>query len=977
MTDIVKKLEELNRKLSGEVRFDLVSRTIYSTDASAYREMPLAIVYPAEKDDIKKVLDFARTWKVPVTARGAGTSLAGQVVASGIILDISRFMNNILELNTTERWVRVEPGVVLDELNMYLKSSGLFFGPETSTANRCNIGGMVGNNACGLHSLVYGSTRDHIIEMNVILSDGTEARLFDLNREEFDEKCKSETLEGGIYRNIRDMLNEPENRTSITAEYPDNKIKRRNTGYALDILLDSKLFNSASDKRFNLSSLVAGSEGTLAIVTEVKLNLVPIPFPNKALVCVHLNSRNESFKANLVALKHSPSAVELMDDRIIALTEGNITQRKNRFFIEGNPGAIVIIEFSRETPEMLESDIKRLIDDMKSSGFGYAYPVIRGKDISRVWDLRKAGLGVLSNMKGDAKPVSLIEDTAIGVDVLPGFMEDLEKMLDSHGKDAVYHAHIGTGELHIRPVLDLKKTEDVELFRTIGEETAWLVKKYRGSLSGEHGDGRLRGEFIPIILGDNNMRLLKSVKKTWDPYGILNPGKITDTVKMNSFLRYEPGTMTREIETYYDFSPTLGVMRAAENCNGSGDCRKTEIIGGLMCPSYMATRDEKNTTRARANVLREFMSKKGDPWDHPEIYEILDLCLSCKGCKSECPSNVDIAKLKSEFLQHWYDAHHVPLRTFLIAWLPTFNRLGSILPAFYNFFLSNKATSTLIKSIAGFARERSIPLLYKTTLRKWLRKNLDTLNPAEPTGELCLFVDEFTDFNDTEIGIKAVRLLTSLNYKVIVSDHAPSARTYISKGMLRRARSLIRENIKVFSDIISENRPLVGLEPSAILGFRDEYPDLAGDDLKNDALSIASNSLLFDEFIAKEFAKGRIKREQFTNDATEILVHTHCQQKAIASSASLIAALSIPSNYMVKEIPSGCCGMAGAFGYEKEHFELSNKVGELVLFPTVREASSGVIISAPGTSCRHHVHDATGRRALHPVEVLYNALVRE
>ena len=968
------RLDTLGRNLEGDLKHDKITTTIYSTDASVYKEEPAAVAWPKTVSDIRKILQFAVQEKSSVTLRAGGTSLAGQVVGSGIIIDISRFMNRILEINKDEMWVRVEPGVVLDELNLKLKEYGLFFGPETSTSNRCNIGGMVGNNACGSHSVVYGSTRDHTIEIKTLLSDGTEALFGPLDRKEFLEKCKLSNLEGDLYRNINDILGDKINQQNIHDGYPDPNVHRRNTGYAIDLLLDSKVFDPVSDKKFNFSKLLAGSEGTLAVTTEIKLNVVPLPPANKALVCVHLNKRNEAFKANLIALKFKPSAVEMMDNRILKLTENNASQRNNRFFLEGEPGAILIVEFVRQTLEEIDNSAAALIEALKSAGYGYSYPVVKGKDISKVWELRKAGLGVLANMKGDPKPVTLIEDTAIGVEVLPEYMEEIEVLLAKYGKDAVFHAHIGSGELHIRPVLNLKDPEDVKLFRAIGLETAHLVKKYRGSLSGEHGDGRLRGEFIPVILGEHNYNLLKQIKVCWDPNRILNPGKITGTPPMDSSLRYIPGMPTRDIKTLYDFSSSDGIIRAAERCNGTADCRKSSIIGGTMCPSFMATGDEFKSTRARANVVREFLSKEGDPWNHKEIYEVLDLCLGCKGCKSECPSSVDIAKIKSEFLQHWYDRHGIPLRTRMIAYISVINGIGSFAPNIFNFFLRNKFTSGIVKKVTGFASNRSIPLIYKTTLRKWTRKNLIKINPENPKGSVCLFIDEFSDFNDTETGITTVLLLTSLNYKVVTAGHKVSARTFLSKGLIKTAKKTIRKNIQTLSGIISDEVPLVGIEPSAILGFRDEYPELAGDDLKESAEKIAINSFMVDEFIAKEFAAGRIDRSLFVDTKASILLHAHCQQKAVASSASTIEMLSIPVNYSVKEIPSGCCGMAGSFGYEKEHFELSNQVGELILFPEVKKSDGKTIISAPGTSCRHHIKDGTGRVALHPAVVLYNAL---
>lgn len=967
------KLDNLGSSLEGDLKYDKSTTTIYSTDASVYKEQPVAVIWPKSSNDIRKILEFARQEKTFITMRAGGTSLAGQVVSSGIIVDISKYMNKVLEVNKEEKWARVEPGVVLDELNLKLKSNGLFFGPETSTSNRCNIGGMVGNNACGSHSVIYGSTREHTLEITTLLSDGSEVVFGDLNRKEFLVKCELKNLEGDIYRNIYNILDDKSNQEKIREGYPDPKVKRRNTGYAIDLLLETEMFNENLKTRFNFCKLLTGSEGTLAVTTEIKINLVPLPPVNKALVCVHLNKKDDAYKANLVALKFKPSAVEMMDDRILELTEDNQSQRNNRFFLDGKPAAILIVEFVREKPEDIDIDAANMIAALKTAGYGYSYPVVKGKDISRVWDLRKAGLGVLSNMKGDPKPVTLIEDTAVSVEALPEYIEEIEKILARYGKSSVYHAHIGSGELHIRPILNLKDPEDVKLFRYIGLDTARLVKRFRGSLSGEHGDGRLRGEFISIIIGEHNYNLLKKIKQCWDPYNILNPGKITDTPPMDSSLRYLPGAPTRDIKTIYDFSSSVGFIRAAERCNGSADCRKSAIIGGTMCPSYMATGDEYKSTRARANVVREFTSKDGDPWNHREIYDILDLCLSCKGCKSECPSSVDIAKIKSEYMQHWYDKHGIPLRTRLIAYISSINKLGSIAPAVFNFFVKNNFTSGIVKKMTGFAAERSIPSLYKTTLRKWSDKNLHKINPLNPTGTVCLFIDEFSDYNDTQIGIDTIKLLTALNYKVVTARHTVSARTFLSKGLVRTAQKKIRQNIESLSDLISNDVPLLGIEPSAILGFRDEYPELAGD-LKKQAEHIGAYSYMIDEFISKEFKAGHIDKDLFTDDKVNVLLHGHCQQKAVASTKSTIEMLSIPVNYNVKEIPSGCCGMAGSFGYEKEHFELSNQVGELILFPEVRNSDSETIVSAPGTSCRHHIKDGTGRIALHPAVVLYNAL---
>ncbi|MBW6492675.1 MAG: FAD-binding protein [Lentimicrobium sp.] len=948
-------------------------RLLYATDASAYRELPAGVCRPKDEDDLKVLIDFARKMKLPLIPRTAGTSLAGQVVGNGLVVDVSKYMTQVLELNVEEHWVRVQPGVVLDELNKMLEPHGLFFGPETSTSNRCMIGGMVGNNSCGSHSLVYGSTRDHTLEINALLSDGSEALFRPLSTSEFEQKCRLENLEGNLYRSIKEMLNSPESQKEIRENYPDPEIERRNTGYALDLLLESEPFTPGKPA-FNFCRLLAGSEGTLAFSTEIKLNLVPLPPKEKALICIHCKTLEDAFKGNLVALRHKPVAVELIDNFILQRTKDNISQRKNRFFIKGDPAAILVVELAMETREAIDKLANELEADMRNEGFGYHFPVLYGSDIGKVWALRKAGLGLLSNVPGDKKPVAVIEDTAVNPAVLPAYMADFKELLERLGLDCVYYAHIATGELHLRPVLDLKDPKDVELFHTVALETAKLVKKYRGSLSGEHGDGRLRGEFIPLMLGEHNYQLLKEVKKSWDPEGIFNPGKITDTPRMNSSLRYEPGQITREIETILDFSENLGIVRAAEQCNGSGDCRKSEQFAGIMCPSYQATRDENATTRARANILREFLtrSEKTNPFDQHEIYEIMDLCLACKGCKSECPSNVDIAKYKAEFLQHYYDANGVPLRTKMIAYISSFNKLGSLLPAFYNFVLKNPLLSGLMKKTLGFAQKRSIPLLYKTTLRSWHKQNKQ--NPEN--GRLVyLFADEFTNYNDVEVGISAIKALNKLGYRVEIPQHYESGRTFLSKGLLRKAKKLAEMNINLLEPLISVKTPLIGIEPSAILTFRDEYIYLTRGAMKENAVRLSKNCFLFEDFIMMEVNSGRIEKYRFTESAKSIRLHGHCHQKSLASTASSREMLSLPPNYQVDEIKSGCCGMAGSFGYEAEHYEVSMKVGELLLFPEVRKTPEETIIAAPGTSCRHQISDGTGRKALHPVEVFLESII--
>lgn len=977
------ELDQLKKSLKGELHYDQAMRTLYATDASAYREMPLAVAFPQGKEDVKTLIDFARKQHTSLIPRTAGTSLAGQVVGNGIIVDVSRTFTKILEVNQEERWVRVQPGVIRDELNMYLKPHGLYFGPETSTANRAMIGGMIGNNSCGSNSVVYGSTRDHLLEAEVVLSDGSETTFNALSDEEFWIKAVSAEVETGadvkeheIYAGLREILNNKENQDEIRREFPKPSIPRRNTGYALDLLLESTPFTPEKEQ-FNLCKLLAGSEGTLAFITEAKLAVDLLPPEHKCLVCAHFDSVDEALRANLVALKFEPTACELMDHFILDCTKANIEQQKNRFFVKGEPGAILVVEFAKHTAEDLKMTAVAFQTALRIEELGYHYPVVEGEDIKKVWTLRKAGLGLLSNIPGDAKPAPVIEDTAVDVVDLPAYIRDFNVILDRYNLHCVHYAHAGSGELHLRPIINLKTQEGNQMFRTIADEIAKLVKKYNGSLSGEHGDGRLRGEFIQYMVGPKNYQLFKEVKRLFDPEGIFNPGKIVDTPAMNTMLRYSPGQDTPQFDTIYNFDKNEGLLRAAELCNGSGDCRKTELSGGTMCPSYMASKNEKDTTRARANMLREYLTHggKSDIASDKDVYEVMDLCLSCKACKSECPSNVDMAKLKGEFLQRYYDKYGTSFRTKAIANFAPQMALASMVPNLYNFLISNKLTSSVFKKITGFAAKRSIPKLQKQTFRAWFRQYRERVNRNfGDKGVVYFFNDEFSNFLDADIAKTAVLLLEKLGYEVKLPPHVESGRTYLSKGLLREAKELAIKNVDLLSSIIPKDAPIIGLEPSAILTLRDEYLDLVYPSQQDAAQQIAKQTFYIDEFIAKEIDAGNIHGGVFTQQEQLIKLHGHCHQKTLSSLTHTKKMLELPKNYKVHLIRSGCCGMAGSFGYEEEHYEMSMKVGELVLFPTVRQQPEEVLIAAPGTSCRHQIKDGTGRKALHPVEILFHAL---
>jgi FAD/FMN-containing dehydrogenase/Fe-S oxidoreductase len=974
---MTQKILELSKQLEGELYIDETTRILYATDASAYREIPLAVAVPKSVDDLKKLILFATENATSLIPRTAGTSLAGQVVGKGIIVDVSKNFTKIIEFNKEAAWVRVQPGVIRDELNLFLKPHGLLFGPETSTANRAMMGGMVGNNSCGSNSMIYGSTREHLMEIKALLSDGSEAVFQSLDLDSFHKKCEGDSLEATIYKTTRSLLGNYENQVGIRKEFPRKSVERRNTGYALDILLEMAPF-TAGGPEFNFCKLIAGSEGTLAFITEIKFHLIPLPPKETGLLCVHFNSVDESLRANLIALKYKPSASELIDHFILECTKDNIEQNKNRFFVQGDPGAILVIEFKKNSREEIEHIVEPLIEELKSAGLGYHYPLLFGEDTNKIWTLRKAGLGLLGNMPGDKKPVPVVEDTAVDVQDLPAYIAEFNQLLTKHGLNSVHYAHAGSGEIHLRPIINLKTEEGNQMFRTIATEIAALVKKYKGSLSGEHGDGRLRGEFIKQMVGEHNYELFKIIKKSWDPQHIFNPNKIVDTPAMNTMLRYTPGQKTPPFKTVFRYY-NQDILQHAEQCNGSGDCRKTELSGGTMCPSYMATKNEKDTTRARANILREFLtnSEKLNRFDHQEIYDVMDLCLSCKGCKSECPSNVDVAKLKAEFLQQYHDVHGIPFRSRLIANFNRSARIGSLAPALYNFIMTNTITSRLIKRISGFAIERSMPVLSKQSLKNWYAEKLKTKSTGDQTSKrtVYLFCDEFTNYNDTETGIKAIRLLETLGYRVVIPVHTESGRAWLSKGLLRDAKKIANKNISLLKGLVTSESPLLGIEPSAILCFRDEYIDLADEEQLAAAKTLAKNVFLIDEFIAAEIKSGKLDRNLFTSESRLIKLHGHCQQKALSSVAHSVTMLSFPENYRVETIPSGCCGMAGSFGYEKEHYALSMQIGELVLLPTVRGQSGDTIIAAPGTSCRHQIKDGSGKKALHPVEILYDALL--
>ncbi|MCQ2341776.1 MAG: FAD-binding protein, partial [Paludibacteraceae bacterium] len=779
-----------------QILTDALHRIAYATDASAYREMPLGVAYPETEDDIRWLLNEARRRHTYLIPRAAGTSIAGQVVGKGIVMDISRHMNRILEINAEEQWVRVQPGVVRDELNLALNPYGLFFSPETSTSNRCCIGGMVGNNSCGTHSLIYGSTRHHVIGLRALLADGSV-----LIVEGGTWKVESELGER-IMQQLQGWQHDESIRQLLKEHFPDPGLRRRSCGYALDETLEN----------LDLCKLICGSEGTLCIVTEITLSLDPLPPAHKMVVCEMLDTMDQAWEANLMALKNKPVAVELIDGKILQLAKDNIQAQRNMAVLNLDPAhlpaAILVSEYWNNSLETLQS-----FSPLNCSGVSSKLSTkLYDSDVQKVWDLRKAGLGVLTSMPGDAKPVGVIEDTAVAPERLGAYMKDFAQMMQRLELECVYYGHISTGELHLRPILDLKQEKDRKLFREVATETAQLVKKHHGSLSGEHGDGRLRGEFIPLMYGQEIYDLFCELKKTWDPDDLLNMGKIVNTPPMDEYLRVESVKCKDNLPIDQFTNLHIDLLRRIERCNGAGDCRKSNLIGGTMCPAYKVSGEEIATTRARANVLREKLTRDPKGVTSEEIATVLDSCLACKGCKSECPSNVDMTRLRSEILQLKYDATHTPFRSWMVARMASVERLGSIVPTIYNWFATNRLTSTAIKHIVNFSTERQIPTLSRHSMR-WLINHdasVHRFTDSPSKGKVYLFADEFTNYQEAELGLKLAQLIRGLGYEVIVPKHVESGRAAISKGCLHLAAKYARKNVEMLAPIISDETPLIG-----------------------------------------------------------------------------------------------------------------------------------------------------------------------
>ena len=955
MVELSLLIEELKRVVEGEVRFDELTRILYSTDASMYQIMPIGVVIPRHKGDVLSTVKICFRHGVPILPRCAGTSLAGQTVGKAVVMDMSKYMNAILEVDPEERSARVQPGVVLDELNAHLKPFGLMFAPDVATSDRATIGGMVGNNSSGARSVIYGKTIDYVVSLEVILSDGTETVFDAVSESEYDEKAKRDGLEGQIYREVRRIADS--NREEINRVYP--KVLRRVGGYNLDEMV--------KDQPFNLAKFVTGSEGTLVTATEIKINLVPTP-KQKALEIVHFRNLIHSMKAVATILETGPSAVELVDKMILDLTKDNVEYARVRTFLNGDPEVILVVEYSGVSEGEMVEKIEGLESRLKAKGMGYAYVrALTPTEQGNVWKVRKAGVGLLMGMKGDGKPVAFVEDSAVDVKDLPSYVERFDQIVQSHDVSASYYAHASVGVLHIRPVIDLKSPGDIKKMRSIAVQIRDLVRAYGGAMSGEHGDGLARSCWNEEMFGSRLYEAFREVKKAFDPRGIMNPGKIVDAPDMTENLRFGPSYSSEDMRTYFDFSADRGFHRAVEMCNGNGVCRKK--ITGTMCPSFMATLEEEHSTRGRANLLRAAISGRISFID-PRIFEALDLCLECKACKSECPSNVDMAKIKYEFLARYYKIHGTPLRARAFGNIGRLSRLGSALAPLSNWIVGRRSHRWILDRYLGIDGRRNLMPFARESFMTWAEKEaVKSGTPVSATREVVLFADTFMNYNYPKVGMAAYHLLRKAGFSVIIPKRPCCGRPLISKGMIPKAIQVARRNVEVLYPYAERGIFIVGCEPSCISALKDDYVDLLGSD---EARTVSSKAMMIEEFLRDRHLEGGLGL-RFSGEKRRLLLHGHCHQKALMGTGPALELLRIPRGFEVEEIDSGCCGMAGSFGYEKEHYELSLAIGGERLFKAVKEAPEAEIAAA-GISCRQQILHGTGRLARHPVEVLMDVV---
>jgi FAD/FMN-containing dehydrogenase/Fe-S oxidoreductase len=970
----------LEREIEGEVRFDRVSRALYSTDASVYHIEPLGVVVPKSRADVVATVNAARQYGTSITARGGGTSQAGQAVGAGIQLDTSKYFNRVLELNVAERWVRVEPGIVLDQLNTTLRPHGLRFAPDISTASRATIGGMVANNSSGARSVIYGKTIDHVRALDVVLDDGSLAHFGPLESIVAARLGRGSTREAVAYRAVREQAERC--RDEIARRFP--KVLRRVGGYNLDEFVDPT-------KPFNLAKIIVGSEGTLALVVAATLNLVPLPAA-KAVLVIEFDELLDALAATPAILRHTPSAVEVMDRFILDhAREQPALEALRRQIMQGEAGALLCVELYGESPDDLKPRLAALEQELAASALRCRWRRFEAvTDQARVWSFREAALGLSMAMKGDAKSLSFVEDTAVAPENLRDYIDRFLTIVRAHGTSAGVYAHASVGCLHVRPVVNLKTSDGVKTFESIANAIADLVLEFGGALSGEHGDGLVRGPFIEKMFGPVLYDAFREVKRAFDPQGVFNPGKIVDTPPLTANLRYGAGYRTPDPVAYFDYADHGGLGRAVEMCSGLGVCRKQ--TDGTMCPSYMATLEEKHSTRGRANTLRLAMAGRlaTERLDDHDVYEVLDLCLECRACKAECPVGVDVGRFKSEFLAQYWKQQGTPLGVKMIGNISTLLSLGSRIPSLTNLIGQSTPARWLAESLFGIDRRRPLPRLAPRTFiasfaqprtqhpAPALAPDTSHQHPAPSTQHPApvLFTDTFTNFCRPDIGLDAAAVLRACNLSPQVVPHACCGRPLISKGLLDEARALASRNADALYDVASGGQPLVFLEPSCLSAVREDAPALLRGDAQRKARVVAAACVLFEEFL-EERLRSTTHAIRLHGGPLTILLHGHCHQKAMGLLPPSRALLTRIPGSTVVDLDAGCCGMAGSFGYTRDHYDVSHAIGERRLLPAARALSAGSVLVASGTSCREQVAHFAGVTAKHPAELLRSLLSDE
>lgn len=955
-----KVIHTLKKELKSEIRYDQVAKELYSTDASIYEVKPLAVLIPRSKSELVKAIEIAHQYAVPVIARGSATGIAGGCLGKGLVIDTSQHLNRVVEINYAERFAVVQPGVVLDRLNEMLAPHGLYFAPETSTSNRATIGGMVSTNAAGANSLKIGKIAQHVLEIELVLWNGEVVRFSSLDKEHWKEKLKVHGSEGKIYRSLERIRKEFGQ--DIREKFP--KIKRRASGYSLDEMLN--------EESFNVSSLICGAEGTLGFISEIKIALSPIP-KRPTLVVIGYKSMEAAFEASLEILPYAPSALELIDSKIIQAGKMSPSMRGKLEWLQSDPQALLAISFEPDefATGTEKSKTLALLSSSNPSVL-FCKTIEEPEVMKQVWDLRKSGLGLLMSKRSFSRAIAFIEDVSIPTERLAEFVNRLQQTLGMYGKDVGIYGHVGAGCLHIRPYIDLRRAEELGTMQNIMDAVANLVLEFGGVLSGEHGDGRVRSWTNPKMFGPRLYEAMTMLKQAFDPYGLMNPGKIvasqTETPQgLLQNLKLSPQTHIKEFSTYLDFSREGGLQLAVDLCNGNGQCRKKE---GTMCPSYQVTHDERDSTRARANALRGIIFGELHEKDlySDDFHKVMDLCLQCKGCKSECPSQVDMAKMKSEYLYHLHAKKKPSLRDRLFAHITDLFNIATKASGLVNLFNRLTPFRKLVQAL-GISAERSLPKLASKRFSRQFKNHLQTKQDQEARPQVILFVDSFTEFVSPWVGMATVRVLEDLKYNVIAPEWQCCGRPLISKGFLPQAKKKLEALLDTLYPYAKQGIPIVGVEPSCTLTLCDELRDFNLDQEKVEYVRKACQTI--DQFLLSHTAALKELTVPFVG---EVKVHGHCHQKSLIGMQAELAVLRTLVSGSVTEIPSGCCGMAGSFGYEAEHAQFSKKIGELVLFPAIRESSPDTAIIASGNSCRHQIEDGTEAHPLHFIEFIARQL---